>query len=114
MLAPIIAALLEHRQRKETLLHTAQELAHRASISGVVRVSYRYLALQCHGSRRTAIHHIQRLIDVGLIRNSVLSIRGNYCIGGSTHEESLGESVRNRWSHPHAGRSTELGGTAEQ
>jgi hypothetical protein len=46
--APIIAALRQHRQLKESVLHTAQELAHRASSYDVVRVSYRYLALQCH------------------------------------------------------------------
>src|SRR5215471_14830062 len=35
-------------------------------------------------------------------------------IGGRIHEESLGESFWDHWSHPHAGRSTELGGTAQQ
>ena len=79
MSSPIIAALRQQRQLKESLLHTAQELAHRASIYGVVRVSYSYLALKCHCSRRTMIRHIQRLIDAGLIRKSVLWIRGNYC-----------------------------------
>ena len=79
MSAPIIAALRQQRQLKESLLHTAQELAHRASIYGVVRVSYSYLALKCHCSRRTVIRHIQRLIDAGILRKSVLWIRGNYC-----------------------------------
>ena len=79
MSAPIIAALRQQRQLKESLLHTAQEIAHRASIYGVVRVSYSYLALKCHCSRRTVIRHIQRLIDAGIIRKSVLWIRGNYC-----------------------------------
>ena len=79
MSAPIIAALRQHRQLKESLLHTAQEIAHRASIYGVVRVSYSYLALKCHCSRRTAIRHIQQLIDAGILRKSVLWIRGNYC-----------------------------------
>ena len=79
MSAPIIAALRQQRQLKESLLHTAQELAHRASIYGVVRVSYSYLALKCHCSRRTVIRHIQRLIDLRLIKKSVLWIRGNYC-----------------------------------
>src|SRR5262249_31231805 len=64
---------------KEALLHTAQELAHRASIYGVVRVSYRYLGVKCHCSKRTAMRHIQRLIDAGIIRKSVIWIRGNYC-----------------------------------
>src|SRR6516162_4769441 len=79
MSSPIIAALRQQRQLKESLLHTAQELAHRASIYGVVRVSYSYLAEKCHCSRRTVIRHIQRLIDAGILRKSVLWIRGNYC-----------------------------------
>src|SRR5262249_48536076 len=79
MAAPLIAALRTRRDLKESLLHTAQELAHRASIYGVVRVSYSYLALKCHCSRRTVIRHIQRLIDAGILRKSVLWIRGNYC-----------------------------------
>src|SRR5262249_25883809 len=79
MSSPIIAAIRQQRQLKESLLHTTQELAHRASIYGVVRVSYSYLALKCHCSRRTVIRHIQRLIDAGIIRKSVLWIRGNYC-----------------------------------
>src|SRR5262245_4841899 len=79
MSSPIIAVLRQQRQLKESLLHTAQELAHRASIYGVVRVSYSYLATKCHCSRRTVIRHIQRLIDAGLIRKSILWIRGNCC-----------------------------------
>src|SRR5262249_53572096 len=79
MSSPIIAAIRQQRQLKESLLHTAQELAHRASIYGVVRVSYSYLALKCHCSRRTVIRHIQRLIDAGILRKSVLWIRGNFC-----------------------------------
>ena len=79
MAAPLIAALRTRRDLKESLLHSAQELAHRASIYGVVRVSYGYLALKCHCSRRTVIRHIQRLVDAGIIRKSVLWIRGNYC-----------------------------------
>jgi hypothetical protein len=45
----------------------------------VVRVSYSYLALKCHCSRRTVLRHIQRLIDLGIVRKTVLWIRGNYC-----------------------------------
>ena len=79
MSSPIIAAIRQQRQLKESVLHTAQELAHRASIYGIVRVSYSYLALKCHCSRRTIIRHIQRLIDAGIIRKSVMWIRGNFC-----------------------------------
>jgi Helix-turn-helix domain len=79
MARPIIAAIRQRTDLKESLLHTAQELAHRASIYGVVRVSYSYLALKCHCSRRTVIRHIQRLIDAGILRKSVLWICGHYC-----------------------------------
>ena len=79
MATPLIAAIRQRRDLKESLTHTAQELAHLASIYGVVRVSYRYLALKCRCSRRTVIRHIQRLIDLRLLRKTVLWIRGNFC-----------------------------------
>ena len=79
MASPIITALRHRRDLKESLLHTAQELAHLASIYGVARASYSYLALKCHCSRRTILRHIQRLVDLGIIRKTVLWIRGNYC-----------------------------------
>ena len=81
MSSPIIRALRELRQPelRESLLHTAQELAHRASIYGVVRVSYSYLATKCHCSRRTVIRHIQRLVDAHIIKKSVIWLKGNYC-----------------------------------
>jgi Helix-turn-helix domain len=79
MAAPIIAALRRRTDLKESVLHTAQELAHRASIYGVVRVSYTYLAVKCRCSRRTVIRHIQRLIDLRILRKTVLWIRGNCC-----------------------------------
>ena len=79
MATPIIAAIRQRTDLKESLLHTAQELAHRASMYGVVRVSYSYLAQKCHCSRRTVMRHIGRLIDAGIVRKSVLWIRGNYC-----------------------------------
>jgi DNA-binding Lrp family transcriptional regulator len=79
MSAPIIEALRKLSQLKESLLHTAQELAHRASIYGVARVSYRYLARKCHCSVRTVIRHIQRLIELRIIRKTVLWIKGNFC-----------------------------------
>ena len=79
MATPIIAAIRQRRDLKESLTHTAQELAHLASIYGVVRVSYSYLALKCHCSRRTVIRHIQRLMDLRILRKTVLWIRGNFC-----------------------------------
>ena len=79
MAAPIIAALRRRGDLKESVLHTAQELAHRASIYGVVRISYAYLAAKAHCSKRTAMRHIQRLIDAGIIRKVVTWIKGNCC-----------------------------------
>jgi DNA-binding Lrp family transcriptional regulator len=79
MATPIIAAIRQRRDLKESLQHTAQELAHLASIYGVVRVSYTYLAVKCRCSRRTAMRHIQRLEDAKIIRKAVVWIRGNFC-----------------------------------
>ena len=79
MSLPIITAIRQHHQLKESLLHTAQELAHRASIYGVVRVSYSYLALKCHCCRQTVINHIKKLIELKIISKTVLWIKGNYC-----------------------------------
>jgi hypothetical protein len=62
MAAPLIAALRRRDDLKESVLHTAQELAHRASIYGVVPpTSYTYLARKSHCSPRTAIRHVHRL-----------------------------------------------------
>jgi DNA-binding Lrp family transcriptional regulator len=79
MALPIIAAIRQRRDLKESLTHTAQELAHLASIYGVVRVSYSYLAQKCHCSRRTVIRHIQRLEAAKILRKAVVWIRGNFC-----------------------------------
>jgi hypothetical protein len=79
MSLPIITAVRQQHQLKESILHTAQELAHLASIYGVARVSYAYLARKSHCSRRTVMRHIQRLIEARILRKTVLWIRGNYC-----------------------------------
>jgi DNA-binding Lrp family transcriptional regulator len=79
MATPIIAALRTRRDLKASLLHTATELAHLASIYGIARASYRYLAWKCHCSRRTVMRHIERLRAAGILRKTVLWIRGNYC-----------------------------------
>src|SRR4029453_10078770 len=79
MASPIIAAIRQRRDLKESLTHTAQELAHLASIYGIIRVSYTELARKCRCSRRTVMRHIQRLEDLRIIRKTVLWIRGNFC-----------------------------------
>jgi hypothetical protein len=79
MSSPIIAAIRQQRQLKESLLHTAQELAHRASVYGVARVSLSYLALKCHCCKQTIINHIKKLIELTILRKSVIWIKGNLC-----------------------------------
>jgi DNA-binding Lrp family transcriptional regulator len=79
MASPIITAIRQRRDLKESLTHTAQELAHLASIYGIIRVSYTKLARKCRCSRRTVMRHIQRLEDLRIIRKTVLWIRGNLC-----------------------------------
>jgi hypothetical protein len=79
MSAPLISALRQRSDLKESVLHTAQELAHRASIYGVARVSLRYLALKCHCCKQTIINHLAKLIDLKILRKTVVWIKGNYC-----------------------------------
>jgi hypothetical protein len=68
MASPIIAALRQHRDLKESVLHTAQELAHRASIYGVTPpTAYTFLAQKAHCSPRTAIRHIHILEEAKIV-----------------------------------------------
>jgi hypothetical protein len=68
MSSPIIAAIRQQRQLKESLLFTAQELAHRSSIYGLVPpTSYSFLAEKAHCSARTAIRHIHKLEEMGIV-----------------------------------------------
>ncbi len=65
----IIAAVRQLPQLKGSLFLAAIELAHLADgFSGTVATSYRFLAWKCHQSRRTAIRHINRLVDMGIIK----------------------------------------------
>jgi len=65
----IITAIRKSSQLHGSLFHTAKELAHRASgDSGVVTISYSYLASKCHQSKRTTIRHIAKLVALGIIR----------------------------------------------
>jgi hypothetical protein len=79
MATPIIAAIRQRRDLKESLLHTAQELAHLSSIYGVARVSLRYLARKCHCCKQTIINHLKQLIALKIIRKTVLWLKGNFC-----------------------------------
>jgi hypothetical protein len=64
----ILAPVRQIRQLKGALLLTCQELAHRADgYSGQVTISFSYLASKIHMSKRTAIRHINRLLEMGII-----------------------------------------------
>ena len=81
MASPLIAAVraLRDPHVKESVLHTAQELEHRASIYGVARVSLSYLALKCHCCKQTIINHLKKLIALKIISKTVIWIKGNCC-----------------------------------
>jgi hypothetical protein len=65
----IITAIRQQSQLHGSLLLSAIELAHRADgNNGIVTISYSYLASKTHQSRRTAIRHVNRLIDLGIIK----------------------------------------------
>jgi hypothetical protein len=58
MSLPIINALRPRRDIKRTVRDTAKEIAHRASIYGVARVSLSYLSDKCGCCKQTIINHI--------------------------------------------------------
>lgn len=65
----IIAAVRQLPQLHGSLLLAAIELAHLADgFSGAISTSYQFLAWKCHQSRRTAIRHINRLVEMGIIK----------------------------------------------
>ena len=65
----IITAIRQQSQLRGSLFQTAKELAHRADgNSGIATISYNYLASKIHQSRRTAIRHVNKLINMGIIR----------------------------------------------
>lgn len=65
----IISSICKNKQLRGSLFQAAKELAHRADgNNGQVSMSYSLLAAKCHQSRRTAIRHIAKLIDMGIIR----------------------------------------------
>ena len=79
MATPIIAALRQRDDLKESVLHTVIEMAHRSSVYGVVRVSLRYLAQKCHCCKQTIINHLAKLIELGILSKTVIWIMGNLC-----------------------------------
>ncbi|MGE3538640.1 MAG: helix-turn-helix domain-containing protein [Candidatus Tectimicrobiota bacterium] len=90
----IIASLRHHDELHGSLFLTAIELAHRADgNSGIVRISYSYLASKCHYSIRTAFRHVQRLIDLGIIT------RQRFCQFGKKWFVNA-YTFRIAWEHP--------------
>jgi hypothetical protein len=80
--SPIILAIRQLRQPhlKESLLHTALELAYAANVYGVITDrSLIYLAVKCHCCKQTIINHIKKLIELKILSKTVLWIKGNYC-----------------------------------
>lgn len=75
----ILTTIRTHRQLKGSLLLTALEMAHRASSSGFVRISYGYLASKTHQSIRTMIRHVHRLEALGILVKQRVWISVNRC-----------------------------------
>jgi hypothetical protein len=71
MALPLITAV-RHLPFKESVIHTALELAHRCSIYGVVRVSNTYMGAKCHCSARTFQRHVLTLEQAHVLRKTVI------------------------------------------
>lgn len=70
-MAPSIIAAVRNLPCKESVIHTALELAHRCSIYGVVRVSNSYMGGKCHCSARTFQRHVVQLEEAHVLRKTV-------------------------------------------
>lgn len=79
MSVAMIAAIRQHPQLKGSLKLTAQEIAHRASSSGFVRVSYGYLASKTGLTIQTMITHVKRLEALGILRKQKVWIAARRC-----------------------------------
>jgi hypothetical protein len=71
MSLPIITAVRQIRELKQSVRDTAVELAHRCSIYGVVRVSNSYMAEKCHHHQRTFQRHVIRLQDMHILKKKI-------------------------------------------
>ena len=79
MSAAILSAIRSHAQLKGSLKFTALEIAHRASSSGFVRVSYGYLASKTGLSIQTMIAHVKRLEALGILRKQKMWLSARRC-----------------------------------
>lgn len=78
MANPLMVALRARRDLKESVLHTAQEIAARCSRWGVTRTcALAWLAVKCHCSKQTIINHIKTLIRLRILRKRVIQIKGS-------------------------------------
>ena len=71
MASPIITAV-RRLTLKESLTHTVIELAHKASIYGVVRASNAHMGDKCHCSARTFQRHVLKLEEAHVLRKTVI------------------------------------------
>ena len=72
MAFPIITALRQRKDLKESVKHSVLELAHRASIYGVVRVSNRYMGEKCDCHQRTFQRHVLKLEQAHILKKKVV------------------------------------------
>ena len=79
MATQIIAAIRRYapRLRGNTFL-VALELAHRMNAQGLGSVSYQFLAWKAHCCRRTAITQIATLLELGLLKKTVIRTPAGY------------------------------------
>lgn len=78
MALPIITALRRCYTLQRTVLDTAIQLAHRASIYGVVRVSLRFMAGKCRCCKQTIITHLKKLIALNILRKTRTRKQGRF------------------------------------
>lgn len=79
MSRPIIAAIRKDCQIPRVVFFQAIELGHLASVRGVVRAAYSFLAHKWRCSLRTAIRHIKRLVELGFIEKIVTRVDKKRC-----------------------------------
>jgi hypothetical protein len=78
MATNVIASLRHQSHLRGNTLLIATELAHRMNPQGYGCVSYQFLAWKAHCCRRTAINQIARLLEMGLIRKTVMRTKEGY------------------------------------
>ena len=80
MSTPVITALRHDRRLKGNLKFTALEIGHRMNAQGYGRIAYQMMAYATGYCRRTAIRHMHRLIDMGILAKTVYKLQNGYAI----------------------------------